>query len=186
MPHLLGHSSLKHAPSRAATPTPSRPASSHASTGPISPASPIHAAGAQSVNPQFPPFPVPVTKKDEALQKALQEYINAVSDEDKEAFQSAPDIMGRLQQMQHSKKPLISSVLTSRVEKVLQCVKHFIGSLAIFIQQSPEISSLVVGGVNCILTVSTNSIYLQLMWTWVNKLSSLFWDISSSLSVSLQ
>ena len=39
------------------------------------------------------------------------------------------------------------------MEKVLQCVKSFMGSLVVFIQHSPQISSLVVGGVNCILTV---------------------------------
>ena len=44
-----------------------------------------------------------------------------------------------------------------RVRKVLKCVSHFMGSIGIFIQSNPEISSLVVGGVNCILTVSTCS-----------------------------
>ena len=135
--------------SKGGTPTPSRPNSSHgsaASTGPASTPS-----GMQSVNPQLPPASVPA--KDGALEKAIQAYINKLSDDDKAAFQSAPDIVERLQEMQRNDKSLVSSSMAARVEKVLQCVKYFMGSLLIFIQQSPEISSLVVGGVNCILTV---------------------------------
>ena len=120
------------------------------------PTDPIHGAKSQPVNPQLLTPPVPAIK-DEALQKAIQGYVNKISDEDKEAFRSAPDIIEQLENMQCNKKTLVSSSLMDRVEKVLQCVKHFMGSLGIFIQHSPEISSLVVGGVNCILTVGTSS-----------------------------
>ena len=96
-------------------------------------------------------------KEDGTLQKAIQKYVETLLDDDKEAFQSAPEIIERLQEMQSNGKSLISSSLTARVEKVLQCVKNFMGSLGIFIQHSPEISSLVVGGVNCVLTVGTIS-----------------------------
>ena len=130
---------------RAATPTPSRPTSSYAS------GSPMHAAGAHSVNLQLPTLNTPtVPAKNKALQTAIQKY-EGLSDDDKAAFLSAPNVIERLQEMQHNGK--ISSSLTTRVEKVLQCIKNFMGSLGILIQQSPEISSLVVGGVNCILTV---------------------------------
>ena len=141
---------------RVATPTPPRPTSSHAS------AVPMPAAGAQSANLQLPTPPVPA-KTNEALQKAIQEYVNKLSDDDKAAFQSAPNIIDRLQEMQCNGKFLTSSSLTTRVEKVLQCVKNFMGSLRTFIQHSPEISSLVVGGVSCILTVGTSSTYLLLI-----------------------
>ena len=97
---------------------------------------------------------------DETLQKVIQEHVKKLSDDDKTAFQSASDIIVRLQEMQCNGKPVISGSLMSRVEKVLQCVKGFMGSLGIFIQQSPEISSLVVGAVNCILTVGANRKYL--------------------------
>ena len=97
-----------------------------------------------------------VPAKDKALQKAIQEYVGTISTDDQAAFRSAPDIIKRLQEMQCNSNSRISSSLTTRVERVLQCIKHFMGSLAIFIQQSPEISSLVVGGVNCILTVGTS------------------------------
>lgn len=137
---------LNYGQSRGATPTPSQPTSSHASAGPI------HAAGAHSMNPQLPRPPVPA-ESDGAFQKAIQKYVEELSDDDKEAFLSAPNVIERLQDMQGNGESLVSSSLTTRVEKVLQCVKHFMGSLGIFIQQSPEISSLVVGGVNCILTV---------------------------------
>lgn len=138
-------------------------------------------SGAQSVNPQLPATAVPM--KNEAFERAIEQYINMLSDDDKAAFQSAPDIIERLQEAQSRRKPLISTDLTARVAKVLQCVKHFMGSLSIFIQQSPQISSLIVGGINCILTVGYNTCYSG---SFVNILlrDSLFWDILSSLSVS--
>ena len=110
------------------------------------------ASGAQPVSRQSPA----PTKKDEVLQKTIQKYINTLSDDDKAAFRTAEDIIEHLQKIQSNGKKLVTSSLTSRVEKVLQCVKTFMGSLSIFIQQSPEISSLVVGGINCILTVCTS------------------------------
>ena len=135
--------------SSGATPTPSQPTSSHASAGSV------HAAGVHSGNLQFPTPPIPV-RKDEALQKAIR-YVTELSEDDKEAFRSAPNIMERLQDVQGNGKVLLSSSLTSRVEKVLQCLKSFMGSLTIFIGHSPAISSLVVGGVNCILMVGTST-----------------------------
>lgn len=134
--------------SSGATPAPPQPTSSHASAGPV------HAAGANSGNLQFPTPQIPA-RKDEALQKAIR-YVKELSEDDKEAFRSAPNIMERLQKVQENGKTLVSSSLTSRVEKVLQCLKSFMGSLAIFIGHSPMISSLVVGGVNCILMVGTS------------------------------
>ena len=113
-------------------------------------AGPIHTAGAHTGNLQLP---TPV--KDETLQKAIQGYVNNLSAHDKAAFESAPDILEHIQDMQDNGKFLVSESLTSRVEKVLQCLKRFMGSLTIFIGHSPEISSLVVGGVNCILVVGT-------------------------------
>ena len=135
-----------------ATPTAPQPTSSHTLVGPVSSTGPMHAAGAHSVNLQLPTPPM-----DETLQKAIQEYVNKLSIDDKAAFHSAPDVIECLQEMQRNSKP-ISSSLTTRVERVLQCIKNFMGSLKIFIQHSPEISSLVVGGVNCILMVGTSSL----------------------------
>ena len=123
-------------------------------------------------------------KRDGAFQKAIQTYIQELSDDDREAFLSASDVMECLEDSEG--KSLISASLWTRVEKVLQCVKHFMGSLGIFIQHSPEISSLVVGGVNCILTVYITSSDFLFMETCVNilLLNSFFWDTLSSLSVS--
>ena len=115
----------------------------HASPGPM------HAAGAHSVNLQLPIPPVPV---EDALQKAIQEYVNKLSNDDKAAFRSAPNIIEHLEERQANGKYLISSSLVDRVEKVLQCVKTFMSSLGIVMQQS-QISGLILGGVNCILTV---------------------------------
>lgn len=100
---------------------------------------------------------------DETWQKATREYVKELSDDDKEAFQSAPDIIERLEEMERNRKSPISSSLASRVKKVLQCVQSFMDSLKVFVQQSPEISSLVVGGVNCILTVGAILRHLSLI-----------------------
>ena len=134
----------------AATPTPSRPTSSHVSSGLMHSSTPVHAVGPNPVNPQPPPPLVPAT----AFQKAIQKYVKELSDGDKAAFLDAPDVMAHLQKMQDNDKSPISNRHTARVEKVLQFVNHFMDSLSIFIQQSPEISSLVVGGVKCVLKVS--------------------------------
>ena len=128
-----------------------RPNPDHATSNPM------YSAGAHSVNLRLQ-TPLVLAKKDEALQKAIQ-YVEKLSDDDKTAFQSAPDIIEHLQEMRCNGKSLISGSLTTRVEKVLQCVKSFMGSLPIFIQHSPEISSLVVGGINCILMVGRSSTY---------------------------
>ena len=129
---LQSDSLLNYGQSREVTPTPSRPTSSHASAGPM----------------------------DRTFQKAIQGYVNKLSDDDKTAFLSAPNVIERLQEMQCNGKSLISSTLTSRVEKVVRCVKGFMGSLGIFIPHGPDISLLVIGGVNCILMVGTSSTFL--------------------------
>ena len=99
----------------------------------------------------------PTLVQNEAFQKATQEYIDHLSDDDKVAFQSATDIMEKLGELQQGRFRISSSHTTrvQKVQKVLQCVKQFLGSIAICIQHHPEISSLVVGGLNCILTVGT-------------------------------
>lgn len=51
-------------------------------------------------------------------------------------------------------KASLSRSFGARIEKTLQFMKRFMDSLAIFIQCNPEISSLVVGGFNCVLLVS--------------------------------
>ena len=122
------------------TPTPSQQTSDHAAVGPI------HATGVQSMSL--------VPARDETLQRAIEEYISKLSDDDKAAFRSAPDIIERLETVQfNSRSPIPGS---ARVEKVLQCIKYFMSSLSIFIGHHPKISALVLGGVNCILTVRTN------------------------------
>ena len=78
-----------------------------------------------------------------------------LSDDDKVAFHSATDVMEKLGELQQETPGTLSPRTTQKVQKVLQCMKQFMGSIGIFIQHSPEISSLVVGGLNCILTVST-------------------------------
>ena len=98
-----------------------------------------------------------VQGKNESFQKAIQEYIDTLSNEDREAFESASDVMEKLGELQQSKFRTSSSlnIRMQRVQKVLQCVNRFLESIKICIQHSPQISSLAVGGLHCILTVST-------------------------------
>ena len=139
--------------STGATSIPSRPTSSHASAGHMHSSTPVVAAVSHAVNPRTPLPSVPAN----AFQKAIQIYVGELSVDDKVAFLSAPSVIERLKEIQCNEQSPISSSHLVRVEKVLQSVKQFMCSLAIFIQHSPEISSLVVGGVNCILMVGTSS-----------------------------
>ena len=131
------------------TQTPSQSTSSQA------PTEPMHAAGVHPPGIQSPTLQV-LPMEHKTFQNLIH---NTLSDDDKAAFLSAPNIMERLQEMQGS----VSSALTARVEKVLQCVKNFMNSLARCIPLGPEILSLAVGGVNCILTVGTSTTYLLLI-----------------------
>ena len=126
-----------------------------ASASSSTPAGPAHATGDQSVNPQPPVILVP--GKNGAFQKAVQEYIYNLSHDDKAAFLSATDVMEKLRELQKGKSR-IPTTRMQRVQKVLQCVQRFLGSIAVCIQHSPQISSLVVGGLHCILTVSITSL----------------------------
>ena len=119
---------------------------------------PAHASGGgQSLNPQ--PSTVSMPAKNEAFERAvavaLQKHIDKLSDDDRDAFQSATAVMGKLEELQQDNSR-ISASHTSRVEKLLQRLQQFLGSVAICIQHSPEISSLVVGGLHCVLTVATH------------------------------
>ena len=110
----------------------------------------VLATGDQPPNPQSPATPI----KSGAFQKAIQEYMDNLSDDDKAAFQSATDVMEKIGELQQGKSRTPSSpTRMQKVQNVLQCVKKFLGTVAICIQQNPEITSLVVGGLNCILTV---------------------------------
>ena len=118
-------------------------------------AGPAHATGDQS---PYPPQPleIAVPLKNEAFQKAIQEYLDNLSDDDKKAFRSATDVIEKLGELQQGKSHISSShtTRTQKAQKVLRCMKQFLESVAICIQHHPEVSSLVVGGLNCILTVS--------------------------------
>lgn len=108
------------------------------------------------LSPSHQSTKVPVPMMNNAFLKAIQEHINTLSDEDKAAFQSATDVMEKLRKFQHAKSRISGSpaALTQKVQKALQCVKQFLAPVAICIQHHPEISSLVVGGLHCVLTVS--------------------------------
>ena len=100
---------------------------------------------------------------------AIHKYIDNLSDDDKVAFQSAADVMEMLGELPQGKSR-ISSAQMQKVQKVLQCVKQFSGSVIICIQHSPQISSLVMGGLNCILTVSAYSLITSFITYSMNLL----------------
>ena len=134
------HRHHSRSPSRSPTPTPT-PSTACTSTPANTPDTPL------------PAIAVPL--KNEAFQKAIQEYLDNLPDDDKEAFRSATDVIEKLEKLQQGSR--ISSSHTTckqKAQKVLRCMKQFLESVAICIQHHPEVSSLVVGGLNCILTVS--------------------------------
>ena len=160
------HKSRGSSPSPAPRPTISRSVQSNAasessieeststSKGVVSSSRPTHAAGGQSLNPRPPTFPMPARNEafERAVAVALQKYIDRLSDDDKVAFQSATDVMEKLEELHQDN--CCPSTRMQKVQKVLQCVKQFLGSITICIQHSPEVSSLVLGGLNCVLTVT--------------------------------
>ena len=111
--------------------------------------------GNQSPQPPSPAVSVPLTN--EAFRKAVQGYIVGLSDDDKSAFYSATSVIQKLEELPLGKSRISSShtTLIQKAQKVLQCVKQFLAPIAICIQHHPEVSSLIVGGLNCVLTVST-------------------------------
>ena len=116
-------------------------------------AGPAHATVDPSPNSEST---VSVQVNHEAFQIAIQEYTDKLPDDDKVAFRSATNVLEKLAELQQGKSHISSShTRMQRVRKVLQCLKRFLGSIAVCIQHNPEISSLVVGGLHCILTVST-------------------------------
>ena len=117
------------------------------------PSVPASAPVDQSLNPQSPTTPISAARC-EAFEQAIKKFNGTLSDEDKEAFQSASDIMERLHSMQSDQNSRISNSHILRARKILQCMQHFMGSISIFIQAKPGVCSLVVGGVNCVLTAS--------------------------------
>lgn len=75
-------------------------------------------------------------------------------EKDKAAFQCAGDIMDNIRAMDNKNAATsISRDFGVRIEKILQFIKRFATTVGACVQFSPEISSLVVGGMNCVLTV---------------------------------
>ena len=130
---------------------------------------PVDAEGTQLLDPQPPLAPMPPKNKafERAIAQVLQKHVD-LSDDDKEAFQSYSDVdvMEELRNVQDGTSRISDSL--TRVQKVLECVNRFMGPLATFIQHSPEISSLVVGGLNCILMVCILQ-PLLFVTTYINK-----------------
>lgn len=114
----------------------------------------VGSSGSQTLLPPVHCNPL----QNEAFQNAIQKYIANLSEDDKAAFRSPPDIMKKL-----SESPISSSTRMQKVEKLLQCLKRFLASTAIGIQHHAEISSIVVGGLHCILIVSTLYLLIDLI-----------------------
>lgn len=88
---------------------------------------------------------------DPTLRATIEACAAGLSDHDKDAFRSAVNVMDELQPIERADP---SKLFSARVEKILRCVCKFVDSVAICIQHNPEIFSLVVGGLRCVLLVS--------------------------------
>lgn len=78
-----------------------------------------------------------------------------LSEDDRTAFQSATDIMQKMQMMDvENAQRSVSRTLGGRVLKTLNFISMFLKSVEICIQHNPAISALVVGGFHCALSVS--------------------------------
>ena len=135
---------------------------------------PTSITGDQPPKPQSPTIFMP--GKNDAFHKAIQEYIDNLSDDDRVAFQSATDVIKKLEELQQSIPRISYTTQMHKVQKVLQCVKQFLASIAICVQHSPEISSLVVGGLHCILTVRSYHLTLGLLVFTITDMNLFPWD----------
>lgn len=78
-----------------------------------------------------------------------------LSEDDRTAFQSATDIMQIMQTMDaENAQGSVSRTFGARIQKTLNFIRAFLKSVEICIQHSLEVSSLVVGGFHCALSVS--------------------------------
>ena len=125
----------------------------------------------------------------EAFKKAVEQYTKNLSDDDKKAFHSfnsGSDVMAEICNLNNeTDKIRVTNAHSERVQKILNCIKQFMGTLSIFIQHSPEFSSLAMGGVNCVLLVrycyDIVSDLVELSGLICVCVCSLPWDTSSFL-----
>lgn len=122
---------------------------------------------------------------DPALSGAVDECIEKLSQDDKAAFQSAGDIMRKIQEMEEANSGDASTrTLRTRIGAVLQLIKRFTAAVAPCIQYSPHVS-LAVGGFNCVLLVRSAITNICAVVTKARPIIctsySLCWDTSSFL-----
>lgn len=97
---------------------------------------------------------------DPALTSAIEKYVKGLSDDDKAAFQSAGDIMSKIQELDEANtQNNLARTFGARIENTLQVMKRFTACVAPCVQSLPE-GSLVVGGLNCVLVVRPGIIYI--------------------------
>lgn len=122
---------------------------------------------------------------DPALSGAIDKCIEKLSQDDRTAFQSAGDIMLKIQEMDEANSgDALARTLRTRIGAVLQVIKRFTAAVAPCIQYSPHVS-LAIGGFNCVLLVRSA---ITDIFAVVNKARplicasySLCWDTSSFL-----
>ncbi|KAF8251709.1 hypothetical protein K440DRAFT_636958 [Wilcoxina mikolae CBS 423.85] len=91
---------------------------------------------------------------DPALKIAIERYVKELPEDDRNAFESAKDVLDEIRMIDQTHSQASSSrSFGTRISKVLQLINKFLGSVAICIQHSPAISSLVVGGLHCVLSL---------------------------------
>lgn len=121
----------------------------------------VHTIGDQSLKIQSSKTSAPVVN--ELSQKTIQNYIENLSTDDKKDFQLARDVM---------KTPAGSRIPIdiTRIQQMQQCVKEFLGFIANFTSHDPQVSSLGMGGLNCIMTVSAYPIKFPTTYIITNAL----------------
>lgn len=169
---------LQHSISR--TSTPEAPPAPLASRGPQR--SDVTTVPSVIVSPS--PSDSPEPPRNVAFAQALQEHINGLKEDEKAAFQHASrgisekNILHGLQglgddHMQNSLLRRHSESLT----KFLGLLDRFLGGVGIAIQQSPDVSSLVVGGVRLLIDLAKD------FTSFFDRLSRMMVEIDDLLDV---
>lgn len=98
--------------------------------------------------------PDPSFTPDPALRNAIDERVATIPEQDRASFQTAGDIMHKISAMDAKYgQSSFSRDFGTRIERLLHTVKNFVAIVGPCVQSIP-LASIVVGGLNAVLSVS--------------------------------
>ena len=122
---------------------------------------------------------VPTSANNNAFAIALQRYLNDLDPEEQQLFRAAhrtiepQHLLARVASLDDNDRDSTSRKFFDRVEKFLTVLNTLLTSVALGIQGSPEIASLVVGGARLILDLALNiAEFFKKLTSMISRLNS--------------